>query len=393
MDYRFTASDDDFRKQVRAFFERELPDWWHEVEDVREDPEIYEVSQTIKKRLGAQGWLAMAWPKEYGGAGAMILQQMIYAEEAAYHHAPTGGLGVITVGPAILLHGSDEQKQKYLTQIARGEADFCVLYSEPHAGSDLAALSTSAVRDGGDYVINGEKIFTGGGDKARFGWLAARTDPEAPKHRGISLFVVDMSTPGVRLEPMESMAGYSSYFRTYFDNVRIPKENLVGEENRGWYQLAVSLDFERSGVSRVAYAQRVLQDLVAYAQSTYRNGQLLAKDPVVRAKLAQAAIEIDVARYMAYRVGSLQQQGKPFGHEASSAKVFGTDLSQRIHELAMELLGPYGLLRKGSARAVFNGRYGFEYLNSWAGVFGAGTGEIQRSIIAQRRLGLPRDRE
>ncbi|MBI2887027.1 MAG: acyl-CoA dehydrogenase family protein [Chloroflexi bacterium] len=390
MDYLFTPEDEAFRNQVRTFLKTELPPWWDEVQDVRERPEYYEFSQAFKKKLAANGWLAMAWPKEYGGQGATVFQQMIFSEESAYFKAPGGGLGIITVGPAILLHGNEEQKKKYLPMITGAEADFCVLYTEPGAGSDLAALQTTALRDGDDYVVNGQKIFNGGADKANWGWLAARTDTSAPKHRGISLFVVDMKTPGLTVRPMKTMGGYANSAEVFFDDMRIPKENLVGEENRGWYQMAVSLEFERSGANRAAGAKRILEELVDYAKSTRRNGHTLAKDPSVRSKLAQTAIEIEVARYMSYRVASLQHQGKPFGNEASTVKVFGTELSLRIQNVAMNILGLYGQIHKGSRHAQLAGKYTFEYLSSLANLFGAGTSEIQRTIIATRGLGLPR---
>ncbi len=390
MDYTFTANDEAFRNEVRTFLKQELPAWWDEVEDVREFPEAHEFSKSFKKKLAAKGWLAMAWPKEYGGQGASVFQQMIFAEESSYFGAPAGGQGVAWVGPAILIYGTDEQKKKFLPKITGAEIDFCTLYTEPGAGSDLAALQTKARRDGDDYVINGQKIFNGGADIADYGWLAARTDPDAPKHRGISLFVLDMKTPGITIRMMKTMSGWATHPEVFFDDVRIPKENLVGEENRGWYQMAVSLDFERSGAGRNAAAKRVLEDLVEYAKTTRRNSHVIAKDPGVRNRLAQMAVEIDVSRYIAYRIASLQQAGKPFSNEASTGKVFGTELSMRISSVALQIMGLYGQLRKGSRHAQFGGHYTFEFLNVWGGMFGAGTAEIQRTIIATRGLGLPR---
>jgi alkylation response protein AidB-like acyl-CoA dehydrogenase len=391
LDFRFTPEEEAFREEVRAFIERELPAGWDDVQDVRESPEDYAAQEAFKKKLAAKGWFAMAWPMQYGGQSASIFQQMIFSEVTAYFGAPAGGQGVAWVGPAILLYGSEEQKQYYLPKITSAEIDFCTLYTEPDAGSDLASLKASAVRDGDDYVINGHKVFNGNADLAGYGWLAARTDPEAPKHRGISLFIVDMKTPGITVSPMRTMADTDFLQEVRFENARIPAANLVGEENRGWYQMAVSLDFERSGAGRVSRAQRVLEEMIHYAKTTNRGGRPLAKDPAVRSKLAQLAIEIEVARYLSYRVASLQGQGKPFNYEASVAKVYGTELSLRVQDVALELMGLYGQLKKGARHAPFNGRYAFESLNAWGNMFGAGTSEIQRTIIATRGLGLPRD--
>jgi alkylation response protein AidB-like acyl-CoA dehydrogenase len=391
LDYRFTPEDEAFRAEVQRFIEQELPEWWEDVQDVRESAEIYEAQQAFKKKLAAKGWFAMAWPKEYGGQSASIFQQMIFSEVTSRYGAPAGGQGVAWVGPAILLYGSEEQKRNYLPKITSAEIEFCTLYTEPGAGSDLASLKTSARRDGDEYVVNGHKIFAGNADLSDYGWLAARTDPEAPKHRGISLFVVDMKTPGITIRPTRTMSDTDFLQEVVFEDARIPAANLVGEENRGWYQMAVSLDFERSGAGRVSRAERVLNDLVEYAKTTNRNGQPLAKDPTVRTKLAQLAIEIEVARYLSYRVASLQEQGQPFNHQASIAKVYGTELSLRVHNVALQLMGLYGQLHRGSKHAPFNGRYAFEYLNSWGNMFGAGTAEIQRTIIATRGLGLPRE--
>ena len=391
MDYGFSPEDIAFREEVNAFVERELPKWWDDVHDVRESPEQYQAEQDFKKKLADKRWIAMAWPTEYGGQSASIFRQMIFSEVIARYGAPAGGQGVAWVGPAILIYGTEEQKKNYLPKITGAEIDFCTLYTEPGAGSDLAALQTSAVRDGDEYVINGHKVFNSGADLADYGWLAARTDPDLPKHRGISLFVVDMKTPGITPRPMTTMADTDNSQQVYFEDARIPAASLVGEENRGWYQMAVSLDFERSGVGKVSEAERALQEMVSYAKTTTRNGTPLSDDESVRSKLNQMAIEVEVARYLSYHVASLQDQEETFSHQASVAKVYGTELSLRAYNVGLQVMGLYGQLRKGSKHAPLNGRYAFEYLNSWGSMFGAGTSEIQRTIIATRGLGLPRN--
>lgn len=390
MDFRFTPEDDAFRREVQEFLKRELPDWWHDTLDFHETDEAWQFVRRFHKRLASRGWLAMAWPKQYGGQGAPVFQQMIFAEELAYNDAPGVDQGIMWVGPAILLYGNEEQKRLYIPKITGADVVFCTLYTEPGAGSDLAALQTKAIKDGDDYVIIGQKIFNSNADRADYGWLAARTDPTAPKHRGISTFVVDMKSPGITVRRLQTLGGLYTSNEVFLDEVRIPKDNLVGEENRGWYQMNASLDFERSGAATSARAKRVLEDLVEYAKATRRNGHALSKEPRVRTRLAQTAIEIEVARYMSYRVGSLQQRGESFNIPASLTKVFGTELSMRLYNTGMQIMGLHGLLKKGSKHAELGGKFAFNYLQVWGNMWGAGSSEIQRNIIANRGLGLPR---
>jgi alkylation response protein AidB-like acyl-CoA dehydrogenase len=330
----------------------------------------------------------MAWPVEYGGLGADHMTQLIYNEEMAYHRAPGGGgMGVAWVGPAVMLYGTDEQKQRYLPRITSGEDVWCTLYSEPGAGSDLAALQTRAVADGDDYVINGQKIWTSGAHRSSWGWLAARTDPDAPKHKGISTFVLPMDTPGITIRPLINIAGQHGFNEVFFDNVRIPKANLVGEPNRGWYQVAVALDFERSGIQAFAGGRRMLEEITAFAGS---NRGFVKRNPQVRLALADRAVEVEVGTLIAYRIPSMQAQGKIPNHEASMSKLYGSELSQRIARTGIQLLGMYGMLAPGTEAAPLQGRLETMYLTSVSSTIAAGTSEIQRGIIATRGLGLPR---
>lgn len=386
MDYQFSAEDLAFQDEVSAFIEQELPQWWDDVHDVRESPEFYEAQKSFRKKLASKGWLAMAWPKEYGGQSASIFRQMIFSEVAARYGAPAGGQGVAWVGPAILIYGTEKQKSDYLTKITGADIDFCTLYTEPGAGSDLAAIRTSAVRDGDSYIINGHKVFNSNADISDFGWLAARTDPDLPKHRGLSLFVVDMKTPGISTRPMRTMADTDTSSEVYFEDARIPADALIGEENRGWYQMAVSLDFERSGIERISQASRVLSELVEYVKTATDGASASA-----RSELSQMAVKIEVGRYLSYQVASLQEREKPFSYQASVAKIYGTELALGVNDVGVRLLGLYGQLHRDSEYARLRGNYAFEYLYSWGSMFGAGTSEIQRTIIATRGLGLPRD--
>ena len=390
MDFEFTAGEERFRAEVRRFLAQQLPGDWADrafTGDVDPD-EREELAKRVTKQLAQREWLAMAWPKEFGGLDATHMQQLIYNEETAYTAMPGGGgMGVAWVGPAVMLYGSDEQKARYLPRITNGDDVWCTLYSEPGAGSDLASLQTRAVRDGDEYVINGQKIWTSGGHLANMGWLAARTDPNAPKHRGISTFVVPMDTPGLTVRPLVNLAGEHNFNEVYFDDVRVPADNLVGVENRGWYQVATALDFERSGVGSYANGRRNIERLVAAAKV---DPSLVERSPAARYELADRWIELQVGFNIAYRIPFLQSQGAIPNHEASVSKLYGSELSQRIASTGMHLLGLDGQVVPGSPHAKLGGAFARQYMESVSSTIAAGTSEIQRNIIAQRGLGLPR---
>ena len=247
MEFRFTAEEEVFRAEVRQFLKEELPTAWYDQFDTESElgaEQQSEFGRQFNKKLAQRRWLTMPWPLEYGGLKASIMQQMIYNEEMAYNGAPTGlNMGVAWVGPSLMIYGTDEQKKRFLPAIANHEEIWCTLYSEPSAGSDLASLQTRAVRDGDEWVINGQKIWTSGAHRSDWGWLAARTDPEAPKHKGISMFILPMNTPGITVRPLVNMASMHGFNEVFFEDVRIPANYIVGQENNGWYQLAVALDF------------------------------------------------------------------------------------------------------------------------------------------------------
>ena len=389
MRFQFTPEQESFRAEVRAFLAEQLPAGCEQRTASAEGDSdaAWEFSRQFTSRLAERKWLAMAWPVEYGGLSADYMTQLIYNEEMAYHRAPGGGgMGVAWVGPAVMLYGTDEQKQRFLPRITSGADVWCTLYSEPGAGSDLAALQTRAVADGDDFVINGQKIWTSGAHRSNWGWLAARTDPDAPKHKGISTFVVPMDAPGITVRPLINIAGQHGFNEVFFDNVRIPKENLVGELNRGWYQVAVALDFERSGIQAFAGGRRTLEEVVEFARS---NRRLWERNPSVRLALADRAVEVEVGTLIAYRIPSMQAQGKIPNYEASMSKLYGSELSQRIARTGMQVIGQHGQLA-GGGLAPLAGRLATAYLTSVSSTIAAGTSEIQRGIIATRGLGLPR---
>ena len=394
MDIEFTRQEENFRREIRDFLQETLPEDWDPLGQTGQSPEERQAfTRQMTQILADKGWLTLAWPEEYGGQARSIMEQVIYNEEMSYKNVPGTELGtgaISWVGPVLMIAGTDEQKREHLPPIARGERLWCTLYSEPGSGSDLASLQTSAVRDGDDYVINGQKIWTSSAHIADWGWLAARTNPDAPKHRGISIFMLDMKSPGVSVRPIENMAGGRDFNEVYFDDVRVPSGNLVGQEDRGWYTLAVALDFERSGVGYSAGARRTLEALVKYARQSERNGKPLSSNSSVRRKLAQRFTETEISRWLSYKVAWMQSQGMVPNAEASMSKMYGTELTQRVARTGMEILGMAGQVSQGSKWAPLEGHIQQLYLSSVSSTIAAGTSEIQRNIIAQRGLGLSR---
>ncbi|MCY3646950.1 MAG: acyl-CoA dehydrogenase family protein [Chloroflexi bacterium] len=389
---RFTHESDveSFRDEVRQFIADELPPEEERLERSRRggfetNEEEYAYTMGFQKKLADRDWLAMAWPEEYGGGGASHMRQLVYNEEMSYAGAPVMNMGIAWVGPSLMLYGTDEQKQKYIPPITSADQWWCTLYSEPGAGSDLASLQTSAIRDGDDYVINGQKIWTSGGHLSDWGWLAARTDPDAPKHKGISLLMLDMKSPGISVRPLVNIADQHAFNEVFFEDVRVPVEQRVGEENRGWYHLAVALDFERSGIAAYSGGRRNIERLTDIAAE---HPQLVENRPGVRYELADRMVEVNVGTFLAYRVATMQAQGLLPNHEASASKLFGSELGQRISRTGMHLLGMAGQLRGDSSR--FDVDQAQAYLYSVSGTIAAGTSEIQRNIMATRGLGLPR---
>jgi alkylation response protein AidB-like acyl-CoA dehydrogenase len=346
----------------------------------------------LRRELAARGWLTLAWPKEYGGMAASHMTQLIFNEEMGYHRVPgRDAFGARMLAPTLMAHGSEEQRRRFLPPISRGEVQWCQGYSEPNSGSDLASLQTRAVDDGDDFVVNGTKIWTSLAHRADWIFMLARTDPDAPKHRGISFLLCDMKSPGISVRPIVNMAGEHHFNQITFEDVRVPKDQLVGGLNQGWYVATTLLDFERSGIDYVTAARRVLYDLAGYARdNSGRDGQPLASDAAVRARFAALAAEAEAARLLAYEVAWLQSQGNVPTREASMSKVMGTRLMNTITDFGLELLGPAGQLDRGAEGAPLRGRILRARFECIAWPIFAGTNEIQKNIIATRGLGLPR---
>ncbi len=356
------------------------------------DSENLNVYREFAQQLATKGWVAPHWPKEYGGLGLSVVEQLVFNEEMAEANAPMGYsmIGTGWVGPTIIVYGSDEQKQRFLTPITAADVMWCQGFSEPNAGSDLASIKTSAVRDGDDYVINGQKIWTSGAHFADWMILIARTDPEAPKHKGISYFLVDMKTQGLTTTPLIDMMDNHAFNEVFFDNVRVPRENLLGAENQGWYMAATTLDFERSSIGGAVGAGRMVRDLAQYCVETPWNGHRLIDESRVRSRLSDAAIEAELGRLLSYRVVTLQSRGAVPNYEASIAKLFNTDMQLRMARSGLEIMGLYGQLDHQDKYAPLKGRFERQYLWQTGLAVGGGTTEIQKNIIAMRGLGLPR---
>ena len=344
-----------------------------------------------REKLLTSGWIAPAWPREYGGADLTVMQQFILSEEFAEARAPR--VGVPLVGPTLIIHGTEEQKQEFLPPILRGETSWCQGFSEPGAGSDLASLQTRAVKDGDEYIINGQKIWTSGAQRANMMFMIARTDPDAPKHRGITYFILDMRSPGITLQPLVQMSGAAGFNQVFFDNVRVPAKNVVGEVNRGWYVATTTLDYERSGIGSAVGTRQNVERMIGWAKDNVSNGHsMLERNPLVRMELADRLVEAQVAMMLSYRVVHLQNVGMIPNHEASMCKMFSSELNQRIARTGMKMIGLFGLAWDGESQHSPNrGQYARSYVSSVSSTIAAGTSEIQRNIIAQRGMGLPRD--
>jgi alkylation response protein AidB-like acyl-CoA dehydrogenase len=402
MDFRDTPEEAAFRKEVRDFIKQNLPEGYgtpdFQARAMAENPDLQGEERDFmtkwRKAMAERRWIAPHWPKEYGGAGMTTIEQFIYNEEMASHRAPAGlgGSGVSMIGPILILYGNEEQKAQFLPPIARGEVNWCQGYSEPGAGSDLASLQTRAVRDGDDYVINGSKIWTSGAHRAHWMFMLARTNPDAPKHRGISMFLLDMKSPGITVRPLINMAGDHGFNQVFFENVRVPAKQMVGEENRGWYLGATLLDFERSNIGASIGLKNTVTDLVQFAQENRDSSMVrLIDNPLVRYELADRMIEAEIGRLFSYRIVSMQKAGQVPNYEASMNKAFRSETQQRIARTGMKLIGPYGHLVRNSKWAPLRGRLAHSYMTTVSATIAAGTSEIQRNVIAQRGLGMPRD--
>ncbi|GIW17807.1 MAG: acyl-CoA dehydrogenase [Tepidiforma sp.] len=380
-----------WRAQVRDF----VDEHWRAgapAEDGEESPfEAPQDEDRVKRwldRLAENGWIAPAWPKKYGGADMSVLEQFVLSQELHEAGAPTSRQMLNLVGPTIMLHGTEEQKAEHLPPMLRGEVAWCQGFSEPGSGSDLASLQTRAVRDGDEYVVNGQKIWTSGAHRADWMFMLVRTDPDAPKHRGISYLLVDMKSPGITVRPLINMANGHVFNEVFFEDVRVPVRNRVGEEHRGWY-VGTTLDFERSNIARAITARKNVERMAKYVRGRAAAGRPVAA--AYRLEVADRAVETAVCELLSFVVISVQARGGVPNMEASMCKMYGSELSQRIALTKMHLTGMTGQLRAfGEPERVLGRSAALEYMQVVPATIAAGTSEIQRNIIATRGLGLPR---
>jgi alkylation response protein AidB-like acyl-CoA dehydrogenase len=395
MDFRPSDDERAFRAAVREWLTANLPAGWGTAGFVKpEEPgEKVAFARRWQRTLYDGGWAGLHWPREYGGRGATPLEQFLFAEEYTRLGAPPMidiGVGPGLVGPTLIHHGTDEQKRRFLPRILTGDDVWCQGFSEPNAGSDLANCRTRAELDGDVFRVTGQKIWTSYARFADWCILIARTDFQAPKHKGLTFLLVDMKSPGITIRPLVEMTGVAWFNEVFFDDVVVPRANMVGRPNEGWAIAITTLAHERGGSAPHARLAGELADTLALARACRRDGAPVARDPLYRQRLAQSYIDTEVVRLVAYRqVSELMRTGHP-GPEGSYLKLLWSETDLRMKELAIELEGPHGLLERGCPRAVDAGRWQYEYLWSRAATIYAGTSEVQRNIIAQRVLGLPR---
>ena len=398
MDFRLTPAQQSFRDEVRAWLGRNLPKEWAARAVSGPDvprAEAYAFLKEWQKRLYDAGFIGLTWPKEYGGRGLTFMEELILHEEMALVKAPPvlNILGVGMAGPTIIAYGTEEQKKRYLPRILSCEEIWCQGYSEPNAGSDLASLQTRAVREGDHFVVNGQKVWTSLAQPADWMMLLARTDPQAPKHKGITYFLLDMHSPGVSVRPLRQLTGDAEFNEVFFENVSVPAANILGTVNEGWQVGITTLMYERLalGFGLQVRLRIALDALVGLARRTKKNGEVATRDPLVRQKLAQLWIDTEVFKYTGARAITRLLRGEMPGAEASAGKIWWCETHQQLQDLAMELQGPYHQLLAGSDRTIDQGLWQYTFLRSRANSIEGGTTEIQKNIIGERVLGLPKD--
>ena len=382
MDFKFAPEEEKFRQEVRDFF-------------IQEEKIVAEANKEwdsglgygpncwkILNKIGSKGWLCPTWPKEYGGLGLSYMYRYIVMEEMQYFLNIYSTVGAGMAGPVILEHGSEEQRKAFLMPIARGEIEFALGYTEPQAGSDLAALAIKAEDKGDYFLMNGSKLFNTRSHYAQYHWLGARTEVTKPKYKGISLFVVDLKTPGITIRPIWTVGGTRTN-EVFYDDVQVPKSALVGEVNRGFYYILEALDYER--ISTVTGLQRDFQEIVEYVKKIGKG-----KDPIIRQKLANLAIEINSAKLFALRVAWMLNNKQVPNYEAAMLKMLVSETEQRLVNTAMQIFGRYGQIQEGSRWTQLNGKFERIYRDSLENLITRGTSEIMRNVIAGRGLGLPR---
>ena len=388
MRLELTSEQQSLRKELRAYFEAMM------TPEVEEEMSRHEMggplSKKLAQRMGADGWLGIGWPEEFGGQARSPLEQLIFFDEAARAGAPVPLLTINTVGPTIMRFGTDEQKQRFLPGILSGDLAFAIGYTEPGSGTDLASLRTQAVRDGDEYVINGQKVFTSLADQSDYVWLAVRTDNDVPKHKGLSIIIVPTSDPGFSLSPIRIVGGGKTN-ATFYDNVRVPVDNRIGGENEGWKLMTTQLNHERVALCNAGTVYRHLEAVKRWAkETTLADGSRMIDQEWVRLTLARVTARTEFLRLMNWKVAWGLSEGGLTPGDASATKVFGTELFCDTYRMLLDVMGQAGYLKRGSPGALLQGRLERSYSGTLILTFGGGTNEVQRDIIAMTALGMPR---
>ncbi|MFP6640117.1 MAG: acyl-CoA dehydrogenase family protein [Myxococcota bacterium] len=384
----YTPEQYDLSRKLRAYFEQLMTPERREGIRSLEGGGMY---REVVRQMGKDGWLGVGWPEEYGGGGLTTLEQLIFIGELRRAGAPLPFVTLSTVGPALMAHGSEEHKREFLPRILAGECHFSIGYTEPDAGTDLASLKTAAVQDGDEWVINGTKIFTSGADDADYIWLAARTDPDAPKHKGITIFIVDTQTPGFSASPIHTVGGGHTCM-SYYENVRVPGNMIVGGLNNGWRLITTQLNHERVGLAAFGgIATRYIEDVTDWARVTRSaDGQALIDDTRVQMQLGECHARLEAMKVMNWRMAWALEQNVLDPAQASAVKVYSTETVIEVYRLLQEVLGVSAALRKGSAGALLQGALSQEARACQINTFGGGVNEVQREIIAMAGLRMPR---
>jgi len=398
MDFSFTPAQETFRQELRTWLKANVPPEASQLRHLQPQAaaEDLQFLKAWQRRVYDGGWAGVSWPKEYGGRGASLVERMIFDQEMAAHQAPglLNVLGLEIVGPTLIVHGTEEQKKAHLPKILSGEEIWCQGFSEPNSGSDLGSLRTRAVDHGDYFVVTGQKVWT---SLARYGdWcqLLVRTNLDAPKHQGISCLLVDLKSPGISVRPLRTLTGDSEFNEVFFEDVKVPQVNLLGEKDQGWRIIITSLMFERQGLGfYFTFAQkRYYDDLREKVRQGRRHDSPVATDPQIRQKMAQVYIDCELLKLNNYRALTRLLRGNPPGPEGSIPKLQWAEMNQRLQELAVEVQGPYGQLYQGEEKAQDGGYWQYGFLRSRANSIEGGTSEIQRNILAERVLGLPKGR-
>lgn len=378
MDFKL-AVEEKLRQEVRRFMEAEISD--ELIRDSRLANRRSAVSRSFMRKLGEKGWIAAAWPREYGGLECTHIEKQIIRDEIAYFIGTLLLLNADIVAPIFIQYGSEEQKEKFLRPLGRGEITFTIGYSEPGSGSDLASLKMEAKADGDDYVINGQKMFSSGADQDDYHFLLARTNPGVPRHKGLSLFIVDLKSPGITIRPLQGMAARTT--EVFYDSVRVPRANMLGEKDKAWFYIIAALAWERSWI--IGESIQSFDELLTFI----REKKDCAANPLIRQRLAALAIELEVTRLLSYRVVWMQTNGIAPYAEAAIAKVFGSEVDRHLAQETVNILGPYSLLNEQSKWVPLKGDMEFLVRDSVRRTITRGTSEVLRTLVAQRGLGLP----